>query len=430
MSSRSRARATGHRPDHRAAITTFVMAGTVLLLVVGVALLPGGSGGGAHGAPHVDRGGGVVHHPRGLVKRHRHYSRPPATAVIPPPPPVALTIDHRGRGEGTVSVFGGGSCSDDCTIPVTRGRVLTLTAASPPGAVFDGWTAPDACRATTTCDVQVRGDMTVAAHFSTVRPKWIAITIDTAGPGSVDLCAGARSCSRTYKAGTKLVLGARPRADGGFRRWDGCATPDASCHVTLTRDRTVTARFWHTTVLTTSVAGDASARLHVGRRGSCVNGCTFRRGARAQLRVIHDAHATVKWSDERCHGDTCTVRMTRDRTVKATISHPPPATQSWHSSDRSNEAALGPEPATRTYTLDVRTSAGGSVEIGDVRCQSMAPCRHAYRDGTSLTLVAQPEPGFAFGGWAGCAGPSAGTCDVTLASDRAVVATFTPAAGG
>jgi hypothetical protein len=142
--------------------------------------------------------------------------------------------------------------------------------------------------------------------------------------------------------------------------------------------------------------------------------------------VVHDAHATVKWSDQRCHGDTCTLRMTRDRTVKATIS-PPPVTQTWHAHDPSKEAALGPEPAARTYTLDVRASTGGSVQVGDVRCQSMAPCRHAYRDGTPLTLVAQTAPGFAFAGWAGCAGPAAATCDVTLASDRTVVATFTPA---
>jgi Divergent InlB B-repeat domain len=375
MSSRPRAR---HRPDDRAAITTLVMVGTVILVVAGVALLSGGNSG--HAAPRAAHGGAhrIVHHARGAAKWPRHHHRRRhAPTVVSPPPPVALTIDHQGAGRGTVSVLGGGGCSGDCTFDVTQGRVLMLTAAAFPGARFDGWTAPDTCRATTSCDVQIRSDMTVAAHFSAAPVKWFAITINTAGPGSVDLCGGAHSCSRT-------------------------------------------------TVLTTSLGGDASARLDVGPRGSCVSGCTFRRGAHAKLRVSHKAHATVKWSGARCRGDTCTVRMTRDRKLRVVVGAPPPATVAWHATHWSQGAEL----RSLDYTLDVRTSAGGSVQIGDVRCRGAVPCRHQYAGGTSLTLVAQPDSGYAFAGWAGCAAPARDTCDVALASDRTVVATFTPAPGG
>jgi hypothetical protein len=349
----------------------------------------------------------------------RHHTPP---LVLSPPPPVALHIDHQGAGRGTMALLGGARCSGDCTIGITRGDVLTLTAEAAAGSRFAGWTAPAVCRATTACDVQVRGEMTVAARFSAVSPprKRFTLTLEAAGPGSVDLCDGARACSRTYDAGTQVALTARPHAHGAFRRWDGCTAYGATCRVAMTRDRTVTVRFLHTVVLTTSLTGDA--RLDIRGHGACGHGCTFRRGARAKLRVTHAARAGVKWVGARCDGDTCTVRMTRDRTVTAAVSDRPRVTQTWDAPHPSDGAALNAAPV---HTLDVRTSPGGSVQIGAVRCQGVAPCRHQYAHGSVLTLVAVPDPGAAFVGWAGCPDATGNHCEVVFTSDRAVIAIFT-----
>jgi hypothetical protein len=47
-----------------------------------------------------------------------------------------------------------------------------------------------------------------------------------------------------------------------------------------------------------------------------------------------------------------------------------------------------------------------------------------YPTGSTVTLVAQPEPGNAFMGWAGACSGTAETCTVTMSGTRAVVATF------
>jgi uncharacterized repeat protein (TIGR02543 family) len=361
-----------------------------------------------------------------FVKRRPPARVHPPPVILSPPPPVALHIDHQGAGHGTVAVLGGARCSGDCTIAITRGEVLTLTAEARAGYRFDGWTAPQACRASTTCDVQVRAEMTVAARFSAVSPprKRFTLTLATAGPGSVDLCHGTRACARTYDAGTQVALTARPHAHGAFQRWDGCTAYGATCRVAMTRDRTVTVHFLRTVVLTTSLAGDA--RIDVRGRGACGHGCTFRRGARAELRVTHGARAGVKWTGVRCDGDTCTVPMTRDRTVTAAISAPPRVTQTWHAVQPSGGAALNATPA---HTLDVRTSPGGSVQIGAVRCRGVTPCRHQYAHGTVLALVAVPDPGAEFVRWGGCPDATDTTCEVVFTSDRAVIAIFTPPPG-
>src|SRR5690348_8025263 len=149
-----------------------VAAYTLVLIALAAVAFSNGS----EGAPPVVRPSAEPRHqahphrPTVVAPRHRVVSRRRASAltrrVIPPPPPVALAIDHQGNGDGTVVVLGGARCSGDCTIDITRGRVVTLTAHASAGARFDGWTAPAACRATPTCNIQVRGEMTVAARWT------------------------------------------------------------------------------------------------------------------------------------------------------------------------------------------------------------------------------------------------------------------------
>lgn len=80
--------------------------------------------------------------------------------------------------------------------------------------------------------------------------------------------------------------------------------------------------------------------------------------------------------------------------------------------------------------LTVTVGGQGSVSGGGIDCP--AACAVSKTVGSSVTLTATPASGWVFAGWdgAGCSGT--GECDVTLAGDRDVSATFTekPSDGG
>ena len=133
-----------------------VFAYTAVLIALAAALLTRGS----DGAPPPTHQVGVPRHPARAVIKKPGKPRPPVRhhphrAIVPPPPPVALHIDHQGAGHGTVAVLGGARCTGDCTIGITRGRVLTLTAETVTGSRFAGWAAPAACRGSRAAETRV-----------------------------------------------------------------------------------------------------------------------------------------------------------------------------------------------------------------------------------------------------------------------------------
>lgn len=78
-------------------------------------------------------------------------------------------------------------------------------------------------------------------------------------------------------------------------------------------------------------------------------------------------------------------------------------------------------------TVSLAGAGGGSVTGGGIDCPPT--CSAAYLDGASVTLTATPDSHSSFAGWGGdCAG--AGTCDLTMSSDRTVTATFSQPSGG
>jgi hypothetical protein len=163
-----------------------------------------------------------------------------------PPRWVTVQLDHRGAGAGIIWTDAGDRCADDCLIHVHAGRVLTLTASAASDARFGRWTAPASCASAMSCRVIARGGMTIAARFGAVpapaRP--FTLTLTAAGPGSVDVCDGARSCTKDYAPGTEVALTARPEDRGKLRGWTGCAKRvSGTCRVTMNRDRRLTARF-------------------------------------------------------------------------------------------------------------------------------------------------------------------------------------------
>ena len=91
-------------------------------------------------------------------------------------------------------------------------------------------------------------------------------------------------------------------------------------------------------------------------------------------------------------------------------------------------AATETEPSIGAYepiahTLTVSVSGRGTVTGPGLNCTG--PCSKVYLGGPTVTLSETPAPGSVFAGWGGaCSG--LGSCQVSLASDRSVSATFTP----
>lgn len=80
----------------------------------------------------------------------------------------------------------------------------------------------------------------------------------------------------------------------------------------------------------------------------------------------------------------------------------------------------------KTYRLTILKAGTGSgtvtSEDGKVSCGS--DCEEIYTHGTSVTLTATPDTGFAFAGWSGSGCTGTGTCTVTMDGPKTVTATF------
>jgi hypothetical protein len=86
----------------------------------------------------------------------------------------------------------------------------------------------------------------------------------------------------------------------------------------------------------------------------------------------------------------------------------------------------GTAPTSSTLTVN-RTGTGmGTITGGTINCGAVCSERGAIN--RSVTLTATPIPGAMFGGWTGCDSATGNTCQVTVASNRTVVASFTGAA--
>ena len=78
-----------------------------------------------------------------------------------------------------------------------------------------------------------------------------------------------------------------------------------------------------------------------------------------------------------------------------------------------------------TYALTVAKTGSGTVHSTPAGIDCGSACSAFFTTGTTVALVADPAPGWSFGGWTGaCSGT--GTCTVTMNAARSVGADFLP----
>lgn len=167
-----------------------------------------------------------------------------------------LEIDKRGGDLGGVySDAEGIDCGVSCSALYPPGTTVTLTARPAYGAVFAGWSGPDAkrrgCQKTARCVVTVdRTPVKIAARFLKSPRVGLSLKVDLRfGGGRVtSLPIGIDCgvfCQERYVRGTQIVLKAQADPDSVFAGWGGACKKQsaAECTLTLNAAAKVFARF-------------------------------------------------------------------------------------------------------------------------------------------------------------------------------------------
>ncbi len=171
-----------------------------------------------------------------------------ATFAVPTLPTVSLTVSRAGTGAGTItSVPGGIGCPVTCVASYPPGTRVTLTPQADVGSSFVGWSGAS-CSTTVSCVVTLGANTTVTATFT---QQFFNLTVTTTGPGIVTSSPSGISCGTacvaSFTPGTTVTLTAAAGAGATFSGWGGaCSGSAASCTVSMTAFRTVTATFTQT----------------------------------------------------------------------------------------------------------------------------------------------------------------------------------------
>jgi uncharacterized delta-60 repeat protein len=183
----------------------------------------------------------------------------------------SLTVGKTGSGAGSVTSSPGGiSCGSTCSAPYAAVPV-TLTATAAPGSSFSGWSGP--CSGIGTCTVAMGSDRAVTARFES--DKALTLTKAGNGVGAVTSDPAGISCGFTcahaFRYGAVLTLTAAATPRSAFAGWSGACSGTATCTVTMSAARSVTATF--------------AARCIVPKAKG--------KGLRAAKRAVIKAHCTV-----------------------------------------------------------------------------------------------------------------------------------------
>jgi hypothetical protein len=161
-----------------------------------------------------------------------------------------LTVNKRGDGSGTVtSDLDGIDCGQTCVAPFPFGSTVVLAARADEGSTFSGWSGAD-CQGTEACSVTLDGSKQVTATFGLEPTTDVTLTTKVDGSGSLTATtgsgAGGQDCAQgcSYPDQTAVTITATLGADANTVTWDGCdRATGTTCEVTMSGDRTVSARF-------------------------------------------------------------------------------------------------------------------------------------------------------------------------------------------
>lgn len=246
-------------------------------------------------------------------------------------PSYTLSVLKSGLGTGTVvSTPTGINCGSTCSAPYTSGTSVSLSVTPAAGSVFAGWTG--ACTGTGACVVSMTAAKSVTATFNKTTATYV-LGVTKAGTGNGSVASSpvgiscGTTCSASYLSGTTVTLTATPITGSVFAGWSGACTGTASCVVSMTAARTVSATF--NTVYTLSVAksGTGTGTVSSSPAGiSCGTTCSksYTSGTAVTLSATPAAGSVFAGWSGACTGTAaCSVSMTAARSVSATFNLAP-----------------------------------------------------------------------------------------------------------
>lgn len=171
-----------------------------------------------------------------------------------------LNVAKAGTGSGTVTSSPAGiSCGSTCAASLAAGTLVTLTASPDGTSTFAGWSG--ACSGTGTCTVTMDAAKSVTASFDMLRYS-LAVSKSGAGSGTVASSPAGidcgSTCSASFTTGAIVTLTATAAPASLFTGWSGACAGTATCSVTMSATKAVTANF-------IASAWTSSGPLAVGR---------------------------------------------------------------------------------------------------------------------------------------------------------------------
>jgi len=333
-------------------------------------------------------------------------------------PTGSVQLSVQATGAGTITSSPSGiNCGQTCTASFSSGTQVTLTATPAANNYFGGWSG--ICSGTSTCTVTLTQSASVTASFS-ASPA-LSVSMSGTGQGSVSSNPAGINCGTTCTAvfdiNTPVTLTATAASNSTFAGWGGaCIGTNSVCTMTLSQSQKVSATFSLVQALPTlsvSLAGSGTGTVTSNPGGiNCGSTCraNFATGSQVVLSATAGAGSSFTgWSGGGCSGSasTCTVTMSSSQNVTATFSVIQSAPQ-----------------------LSVVVTGSGTVASSPGGISCLPTCNATFPTGTVVTLTATPAQGSYFVGWSGgggtCNNNSGLSCQLTLTSNQAVSATFTP----
>ncbi len=185
-----------------------------------------------------DSGGSTIVYAFDAVHQALVVGRPADNIVTVAALRWTLTVTKAGNGAGSVtSAPAGIDCGATCALPLNDNQVYTLTATPATGSTFTGWSGD--CAGTGVCALTTDRTHAVTATFTL---NTFPLTVSKAGNGSGSV-NGVPANPAAINVGTVVTLTATPATGSTFTGWSGACTGTASCIVTMTQARSVTATF-------------------------------------------------------------------------------------------------------------------------------------------------------------------------------------------
>jgi hypothetical protein len=359
-------------------------------------------------------------------------------------------------GGTTTSSDQGINCGTDCTQgyqlgPNNQFVSITLTATAGAGWQFSSWSGCTAVQGNV-CTLRMNQSTTVTPTFTRTSYR-LTVTAAGTGNGAVTgsgiACPG--DCVEDFKPGDSVVLTQTTGSGSVWTGWSGsCSGTAATCAVTMSADRNVTATFNAASVspatftLTVSVSGTGNGKV-TGSGIDCPGDCTesYAAGTAVTLTAVPVGNATIQWSGD-CAGAgsaaTCGVAVSQARAVGVTftpVATPAGPTPIIDQSYKEPPPQLPPAVEQVIVKVDgtgrvtssparVLAGAGGatSINCGSLGGPPKFDCLGEYRPGQTLTLNAQPGGGYVFKRWTGACAGSGPTCRVSTRDSRTTTAVF------